>query len=62
MKIKIKPDFKGLWLGISWNKTRVTTLDTDTEHYRVWIAIIPFLPVIIEYAKRIPASKRHINW
>ena len=61
MKIKYEP--RDLWIGVYWDRAgRCTTLETDRQHYRVYLCVVPCFPIIFTISRNIPASKRHENW
>jgi hypothetical protein len=55
MQIKYEP--RDLWVGIFWDRAgRTTTLETDRQHYRVYVCLVPCFPVIFTISRNIPAS------
>lgn len=60
MKIKFEP--RDVWIGIYWTKSRITTLDSDSECYSFYICIIPCLPIIFNITRQIPKIRRQQNW
>ena len=61
MRIKFEP--RDLWVGIFWDRAgRITTLDTDQQQYRVYICLVPMLPIIFTIRRNIPRERRSENW
>jgi len=60
MKIKFEP--RDLWIGLYWQRTRITTLDEDVETYHFYVCLIPCFPITFSVSRPIPAGKRHLNW
>lgn len=61
MQIKYEP--RDLWVGIFWDRAgRTTTLETDRQHYRVYVCLVPCFPIIFTVSRNIPPHRRHENW
>jgi len=61
MRLLFEP--RDLWIGVYWTPTsRTTTLNTDRQHYRIYICLVPCFPIVFEFSRKIPTYRRHINW
>jgi hypothetical protein len=44
---------RDLWIGLYWTTCRITTLETNTEHYTFYLCLIPCFPIVLEISKRL---------
>lgn len=57
--IKFEP--RDLWIGVYWERAgRITTLETDIERYRVYVCVVPCLPCIFVWQRRV--KPYHREW
>lgn len=62
-KVRIKFEPRDLWVGIFWERIgRTTTLETDREQIRVYLCLLPCLPIIFTISSGVPRFRRHKHW
>ncbi len=61
--MKIQFDPRDLWIGVYWKRTsRVTTLNSDSDCYTVYLCLVPCFPIIFSLRRKIPAARRLTQW
>jgi len=59
----IKWEPRDIWLGVYWTRAvRITSLVEDIQRYRVYVCLLPCLPIIFTFEREIPLKDRHKNW